>query len=91
MSIPYTKKIRPVIVIRVSIEAALRFPSPENCVGVGETGLAEVFVVDEPPTELPVRVKFAQVIRVVLAKWTVMDRFPKKAPIPGRVEGKSST
>jgi hypothetical protein len=79
--------MRPVIVIRVSIEAALRFPSPENCAGVDVVGLPVVFVVEEPPTELPVRVKFAQVIRVLLAKWTVMDRFPKKAPIPGRVEG----
>ncbi len=34
--------------------------------------------------------KFAQVIRVLLPKWTVMDRLPKKAPIPAVVEAKSS-
>jgi hypothetical protein len=51
---------------------------------VDEVAVAFVSV---PPTEFPVRLKFAQVIRVVLAKWTVMDRFPKKAPIPGRVDG----
>ena len=66
MSIPHKKKIRPVIVIRVSIETALRVPSPVNCAGVVEVGLAVVLVV--PPTDVPANVKFAQVIRVLLAK-----------------------
>ena len=85
MSIPYKKKIRPVIVIRVSIETALRVPSPVNCAGVLEVELAVVFAV--PPTDVPANVKFAQVILVLLAKWTVMERFPKKEPRPGRVDG----
>jgi hypothetical protein len=85
MSIPQKKKTRPVIVIRVSIETALRVPSPVNCAGVLEVELAVAFAV--PPTDVPANSKFAQVIRVLFAKWTVMDRFPKKAPMPGRVEG----
>jgi len=55
-----------VIVIRVSIETALRVPSPVNCAGVVEVGLAVVFAV--PPTDVPANVKFAQVILVLLAK-----------------------
>jgi hypothetical protein len=37
-----------------------------------------------------VRVKFAQVMRVLFPKWTAMDRLPKKAPSPGTVVAKSS-
>ncbi len=36
------------------------------------------------------RVQLAQVILVVLAKWTTRDRFPKKAPRPDSVDAKSS-
>jgi hypothetical protein len=54
---------------------------------VVEVGEPADVVVFAPPTELPARVKLAQVIRVVLAKWRVIDRFPKKEPRPGRVEG----
>jgi len=87
--IPHMKKISPVMVIRVSIEAPFFFPPPVPvyCKGVDvDVGLA-VVVVFVPPTELPASVKLAQVIRVLFAKWTVMDRFPKKEPRPGRVEG----
>jgi hypothetical protein len=35
--------------------------------------------------------QFAQVIRVVLAKWMVMERFPKKEPMPETRDAKSST
>jgi hypothetical protein len=40
MSIPHQKKARPVIVNRVSIETALRVPSPVNCAGALVVGLA---------------------------------------------------
>jgi hypothetical protein len=63
-------------------------------VDVGEASLKDVFkevVFETSPFPLPVsRVKFAQVIRVVLAKCTVRERFPKNAPIPSNVDAKSS-
>ena len=43
-----------------------------------------------PVVELPDIVKLAHVMRVVFAKWTVMERLPKNAPIPGRVEAYKS-
>jgi hypothetical protein len=39
---------------------------------------------------LPTKVKFAHVIRVLFAKWKVIDRLPKKEPRPGRVDEKRS-
>lgn len=35
-------------------------------------------------------VKLAHEIRVLLAKWMTKERLPKKAPMPGNVEAKSS-
>ncbi len=59
-------------------------------VAVGEASLKDV-VFETFPFPLPVsRVKFAQVIRVALAKCTVRERFPKNAPIPSNVDAKSS-
>ena len=52
--------------------------------------LAPVVAFPVPPTLFPARVKLAQVIRVALPKWTVIDLFPKKAPIPSTVAAKSS-
>lgn len=55
--------------IIVSIETAFLFPEPVNCAGVLVVGLGlDVFVPLVPPTSGPLREKFAQVIRVLLAK-----------------------
>jgi hypothetical protein len=87
-SIPHQKKARPVIVKRVSIETALRVPSPVNCAGALIVGLAvRVAFWPVPPTDVLALVKFAQVIRVLFAKWMTRDRFPKKEPMPGKVDG----
>ena len=49
-------------------------------------------VFKKAPVPLPAsRVKFAQVIRVLLAKCTVIERFPKNAPLPWKVDAKSSS
>jgi hypothetical protein len=38
------------------------------------------------PVSPPTIVKLAQEIRVLFAKWKVIDRLPKKEPSPGRVD-----
>jgi hypothetical protein len=75
------------MVIRVSIDTSFFFPPPRPVYWIGNDVELAVVVVFVPPTELPARVKLAQVIRVLFAKWRVIDRFPKNEPRPGRVEG----
>lgn len=56
---------------------------PLNWIGLP----VDVGAVPLPPV---VRVKLAQVILVLLPKWMVMLRLPKKEPRPWTVEAKSS-
>jgi hypothetical protein len=92
---PHRDKTTPAntIAIAISTLGEAMFPILVN--GTGELVLValklplpEVLFV--PPTKFPRRVKLAQVIRVVFAKWTVKERFPKNDPKPSCVEAKSS-
>ena len=56
--------------------------SPLNGVGVELVGDVMVELLDEPL----VRVKLAQVRRVVLLVWMLMERLPRKLPSPACVE-----
>lgn len=65
------------VVVRVLVEVLDEVP----------VEAAVVVVVEDPPQEAAATaVKLAHVMRVVLAKWKTKERFPKKAPIPLRVE-----
>lgn len=65
-----------------------------DCVGVAASDLVaveeDVVPLQEPALSAATDVKLAQVMRVVLAKCNTKLRFPKKAPMPLRVEAKSS-
>lgn len=59
---------------------------PVYCAGLPVVvALGDVVLVPET------RTKLAQVILVVLAKWRVIDRFPKKDPKPGTKDAYGST
>lgn len=60
--------------------------APVNWIGA-PVGVAVTFV---PVVVVAATEKFAQVILVLFPKCKVIDRLPKKAPIPSSVEAKSS-
>jgi hypothetical protein len=73
------------------IEAMLLLPAPVDGVGPPVVVAVVLVVTLLPPVAGgPWSVKLAQVMRVLLLKWRVMERFPKNEPKPLTVLAKSS-
>jgi len=85
----YNREATPIATAKtVKREALTEIAAP---VGLGMLVGWEAVGAEGVALEVPLtRAKLAQVMRVVLAKWTTMERLPKKAPMPERVEAKSS-
>lgn len=97
----YRKNAIPIAPNSTAIETVVELPAPRPvyCTGVlvCVTGaLLDAVAFPLLPAAVPldtlplVKVKLAQVILVAFAKCNVILLFPKKAPMPGRVEANSS-